>query len=142
MGKPAVEIKFDDVRELAQLQKTPEEIAAHFGVKPGRIRGQFQKWLPIWRQWGQDALTKAQWKVALEGNGPMLNWLGRQHLRQRPTQREGSDDVVIVIRRVDRRPQPRPMQPEPNALAFHEDSSNSGARGCVGAEPGRATLVP
>ena len=89
-GRPRIAIDYELLGRLAALQCTDVEIAANLmppiSVDTVTRRKQedadFAEAYTRGKEQGKTSLRRAQWKVALEGNPRMLEWLGKQYLGQ------------------------------------------------------------
>lgn len=75
-------INTDDIRELASLGCTEEEIAASVRVSAEALAEHGEDEIRSGRCAGPVALRRKQHEVALKGSVPMLIWLGKQRLGQ------------------------------------------------------------
>ena len=70
------------VEHYSILGGTEAEIADRFDVDPAALRADFERVLKVSRAMHKLSVRKAQYELALKGNGPMLIWLGRNVLGQ------------------------------------------------------------
>jgi len=82
VGRNKVPVPFEDVEHLASLGCTDTDIAAYFGVTQDALRRGFAENLLFGRHKLKMSLRQTQLRVALDGNVPMLIWLGRNMLNQ------------------------------------------------------------
>lgn len=91
MGRPKVEVDWETVDKLCQLQCTAEEMASVLNLSTDtlvrRCKKKFKTTLAEYiaqkRLGGRVSLRRAQWAKALkETNTTMLIWLGKQYLGQ------------------------------------------------------------
>lgn len=82
VGRNKVPVPFDEVEHLASLGCTDTDIAAYFGITDDSLRRGFAENLMFGRHKLKMSLRQTQLRVALEGNVPMLIWLGRNMLNQ------------------------------------------------------------
>lgn len=90
MGRPPIEIDWEEFDKLCSLQCTQEEIAGWFGCTIETIRIKlrdkfgltFLEYFEQKRGKGKVSLRRAQFKTAVGGNPAMLIWLGKQYLGQ------------------------------------------------------------
>ena len=85
MGRPKADINEEQVRKLAKLQCTNQEIADFFGVCEKTIRNRFSEILKLARADGKMSLRRTQFKHA-EKSASMAQFLGKQYLGQRDRQ--------------------------------------------------------
>lgn len=83
MGRPLKEINEDQVMKLALIQCTMIEIASFFECSVDTLERRFADVIKIGRENGKISLKRKQYEVAMNGNVPMLIWLGKQTLGQR-----------------------------------------------------------
>jgi hypothetical protein len=84
-GRPRKEIDWDEVRRLAEIQCTQEEVASVLGVALSTLK-QYPQFSAIHKEGseaGRKSLRRLQWDKANSGNTAMLIWLGKQYLGQR-----------------------------------------------------------
>lgn len=99
--KPA-DIDVEQLRKLAILNPTVEEIAAYFSVsKPTVIkylrRKDYITALEEGRSNRKTSLKRMQWQAAQKGSVPILIWLGKNELGQRePAPQTGGVKVEIL----------------------------------------------
>jgi hypothetical protein len=95
MGRPRIDIDWDQFEKLCAMQCTEEEIAGFFGCTIDTINNRckdhygetFSDIFAQKRQLGKASLRRAQWTTALgrkgkAGNPTMQIWLGKNHLGQ------------------------------------------------------------
>lgn len=82
MAGRKVQIDEEQVRFLAQIQCTHEEIAAFFHCSTDTIARRYAETIKEEREVGRSSLRKWQWDSARKGNTTMLIWLGKQYLGQ------------------------------------------------------------
>ena len=70
------------IEGYAAIGGTDAEIADRFGLDAASLRADFETVLRSSRALGKLSLRRAQWDLAMKGNGPMLTWLGRNMLGQ------------------------------------------------------------
>ena len=91
MGRPRVEVNWDLVKALCEIQCTLEEIIAVTGVTESTIerackrehKRTFADFSREKRRGGLISLRRAQWARMRAGSDTMLIWLGKQHLGQK-----------------------------------------------------------
>jgi hypothetical protein len=82
MGRPAKDIDADQVRKLAKLGRTQEEIADFFGCAHSVISERFRQEFHSGRGESKIGLRRMQWTAARGGSVPMLIHLGKVYLGQ------------------------------------------------------------
>jgi len=83
----------EQVRKLAALHATEDEIAAFFGVHKNTIRRHFKDAIRRGREEAKIELRRLQWQKARSGNVTMLIWLGKQ----------GGQVLKLVFKPVERK---------------------------------------
>lgn len=89
MGRPKIEINWDEFDKLCQLQCTLKEIAGWFDCSEDTIENRckevhgitFSDYFSKKSAKGKISLRRTQWKMA-ETNATMALWLGKQYLGQ------------------------------------------------------------
>lgn len=81
----ADKIDAEQVRALAAILCTREEIAAVVKCHPDTLDNHFSEILKEGREVGKQSLRRLQYKAAMKGNVTMLIWLGKVYLGQRET---------------------------------------------------------
>lgn len=92
VGRNKIPVPFDEVEHLASLGCTDRDIANYFGIKEDTLRRGFAENLLIGRHRLKVSLRQTQLRVALDGNVPMLIWLGRNMLNQNETGQANEDN--------------------------------------------------
>ena len=90
MGRPKIEINWDQFNKLCGLQCTQLEIASYFDCSEDTIERRvkevhgvtFAVYFAQKRGAGKIALRRKQYEAALAGNVTLLIWLGKQYLGQ------------------------------------------------------------
>ena len=104
VGRPRIEIDFDAVNAMCEIQCTGEEIASVLKVSydtlVNRIKEEtglnFSDYYKKASASGKMSLRRAQFKKAVEsGSDTMLIWLGKQYLGQREPKDMEPDDAGI-----------------------------------------------
>ena len=72
----------DRVEQYGILGGTESEIADRFDVEATTLRADFERVLKVSRALHKLSVRRAQYDLAMKGNGPMLIWLGRNVLGQ------------------------------------------------------------
>ena len=91
MGRPKIEIKWNEIEKLCQMLCTLVEIAGWFRCSEDTIERRckeekkctFADFYKRYSSGGKISIRRAQYKAAMNGNVAMLIWLGKQHLGQR-----------------------------------------------------------
>ena len=87
-GRPKKDIDPAQVRQLAAINCSYEEIAGVVKCDPSTLTRRFSQAIKDGREEGKASLKRAQWKKAVvDGNPTMLIWLGKQYLGQRDESR-------------------------------------------------------
>jgi AraC-like DNA-binding protein len=100
MSRKKLEINEDEVRKLAALGCTQEEIGTFVGCSARTIRDRFRA--PFERGCAEmrHSLRRWQYEKAKEGNVTMLIWLGKQYLDQRDKNESKVTEEVVTIERI------------------------------------------
>ena len=101
MGRPTKDIDADQVRKLAKLGCTQEEIADFFDCAHSVISERFRQEFHVGRGESKISLRRMQWKAARGGSVPMLIHLGKVYLGQTDrldVKNEGGRTVVYIER--------------------------------------------
>jgi hypothetical protein len=80
MARPEVEIDETQVRKLAEMGCTHEEIAAFFGVHRNTIGNRFRDLIEESRHKGNASLRRRMFEEAMNGSERMMMWLSKQYL--------------------------------------------------------------
>lgn len=100
MSRKKVEVDPNDVRKLAALGCTQDEIGTFVGCSSRTIRDRFRE---PYEQGVADlrhSLRRWQYNKAKEGNVTMLIWLGKQYLDQRDKNDTKVTEEVVTIERI------------------------------------------
>ena len=89
-GRPQKSIDWEQVKKLAGLHCTGEEIAGFLGIDYdtlcARIKGKYKQGFSDWYKKhsskGKVSLRRKQYEIAVNGSVPMLIWLGKNVLGQ------------------------------------------------------------
>lgn len=100
VGRPKIEIDYNTVEKLANIQCTQEEIASFLGISVRTLQRdeEFCRIYKKGQENGKMSLRRIQFKLA-EKNPTMAIWLGKQYLGQKDTintSTEGIQRVQIV----------------------------------------------
>jgi len=90
MGRPEIEIDWDQFEKLCQLHCTLNEIAGFFGCSHDTIERKVKErygktFAYVWDEksaTGKVSIRRKQFEMALKGNVNMLRWLGQNILNQ------------------------------------------------------------
>lgn len=108
MGRPRIEINWEQFNKLCGLQCTLLEIASYFDCSDDTIERRvkethgvtFAEYFAQKRGNGKIALRRKQYEAALAGNVTLLIWLGKQYLGQSDKQ-ENTNIEGIVLNQID-----------------------------------------
>jgi len=103
MGRPKIEINWEEFDKLCGLLCTLEDIAGYFNCSEDTIERRCKEELgetfaEDYKQRcskGRVSIRRQQMRVAMDGNPAMLIWLGKQHLGQKEPERD------LNVRNVD-----------------------------------------
>jgi hypothetical protein len=87
VGRPKKEINYDEVRKLAEMWCTQEEIANYLDCSLSRLTKD-EEFIRVYKKGlsvGRMSLRRTQVQSAIKGNVSMQIWLGKQYLGQRDT---------------------------------------------------------
>lgn len=82
MARPKLKIDPEQVRKLAAIQCSLEEMASILGCSHDTLERRFASVIKDGRNNGKMSLKRKQYEVAMTGNVGMLIWLGKQYLGQ------------------------------------------------------------
>jgi hypothetical protein len=98
LGRPKLDIDAEQVKRLARLHCTMQEMADFFGCHRDTLHNNFSAEIDKGRSEGNISLRRKQWQVAVEnGNPVMLIWLGKQMLGQRNEIIESDSNTPLPI---------------------------------------------
>ena len=98
VGRPKLDIDPEQVRRLARLHCTMEEMARFFGCHRDTLHNNFSAEIDKGRAEGNISLRRKQWQMAVEkGNVVMLIWLGKQMLGQVNERLDNDNDAPLPI---------------------------------------------
>lgn len=99
-GRPRRMLDERQIRELANMQCTMDEMAAVMNCDEGTLRHNYSSIINAAREGGKSSLRRAQWKKAVvEGNPAMLIWLGKHYLGQKEDP-NGTNNAQIEVRTI------------------------------------------
>jgi hypothetical protein len=96
-GRPEKTLDLDVVRRMAQFMHTDEEMAAVMGISYRAFKEHkerhpaIQEAINEGKGKGGASIRSKQFQIAMNGNVPMLKWLGVQYLSQQEKVQHGSD---------------------------------------------------
>lgn len=98
-GRPVTDLDEVQIRKLAEIQCTMEEIAAVMKCSVDTLERRYAEVIRRGRETGKMSLRRAQFKLALSGNAQLLVWLGRHYLQQREemTMTSSEPDVRTLL---------------------------------------------
>lgn len=99
-GRPKIKIPQNSVEELAAKGCTVEEIAGILGVSRNTIDRNFGEQVARGRNRLAENLRGKQVDMALQGNVPLLIWLGKQYLAQREKAETTVREEVVTIEHI------------------------------------------
>ena len=107
MGRPKIEINWEEFDKLCALQCTLLEFAAYFNCSDDTIERRvkekhsvtFAEYYDQKRGSGKISLRRKQFQTAMSGNPTMLVWLGKQWLGQKDKQEISGDDKAPLLLR-------------------------------------------
>ena len=102
VGRPKIEIDFEQLKKLCELHCTRDEICDFLGIEDdtlnARLKEQgydnFSAFYKKHSGGGKISLRRLQWQAASEGSVPMLIWLGKQMLAQSDKVEQNFRDVT------------------------------------------------
>jgi len=98
-GRPKVEIDYELVKKYAMAMCRQEDIAIALGVSLSRCQHDplFQQACIDGQAEGRNCIYTKQFELARNGNGRMLEWLGKQYLKQADKVESKNDDRVTIV---------------------------------------------
>jgi AraC-like DNA-binding protein len=98
VGRPKLDIDAEQVKRLARLHCTMQEMADFFGCHRDTLHNNFSAEIDKGRSEGNISLRRKQWQMAVEkGNVVMLIWLGKQMLGQVNERIDSDSDAPLPI---------------------------------------------
>jgi len=82
LARPKKEIDPEQVKQLAAIQCSYDEMASVLGCDPSTLTRRFAQAIKKGRDIGFTSLKRKQYEMAMKGNTTMLIWLGKQYLGQ------------------------------------------------------------
>ena len=112
MGRPRIEIDWNEFDKLCHMQATLVEIANWFGCSEDTVERRVKETFGVtfaehYRKKaarGKMSLRRKQLEVALSGNTTMLIWLGKQHLEQKDKVENTNDNThrgELTVTKID-----------------------------------------
>lgn len=101
MSRKKLDIDPKKVETLARHGMTNLEIAEVFDCDNSTIGKRFSKILTKGRADRKHSLRRRQWKAAMQGNIPMLIWLGKNELDQSDkleTKHSGDPEKPVIVK--------------------------------------------
>jgi hypothetical protein len=107
-GRPRAEINIEQVKTLAGLNCTEQEIAAVLGIthrtwiRHKKQDPELEEMVEQGKLTGNASLRRTQWQTAMDGNVTMQIWLGKNRLGQSDKQQIEQHQIErLVITRAD-----------------------------------------
>ena len=98
VGRPRLNIDPEQVKRLARLHCTMQEMADFFGCHRETLLNNFSTEIAKGKSEGNISLRRKQWQMAVEkGNVVMLIWLGKQMLGQVNERLDNDNDAPLPI---------------------------------------------
>lgn len=105
MGRPPADIDEEQLRRLAAMQCTHEEIAAFFGVHRNTISNRFGEVVEQERNKAKASLRRRMFQEAVEGDARMMIWLSKQYLgMSEKTEHQGDGLRPLTIEFAEAKP--------------------------------------
>lgn len=82
MARPRANLDLEQIRKLAAISCTDDEIAAVIGCTRKTLEKHARQAIADGKEEGKASLRRKQWEIAMKGNPAMLIWLGKQRLGQ------------------------------------------------------------
>jgi hypothetical protein len=117
-GRPRINLEPEQVRKLAAIHCTVDEIADVMGVGRDTIYRNYKDSLDMGRAEGKMSLRADQLKAAKNGSGIMLIWLGKQILGQKDQQE------IAVVDEEEKRLSEKDVDAMLNKITGNENSGN------------------
>ena len=117
-GRPRINLAPEQVRKLAAIHCTVDEIADVMAVSRDTIYRNYKNELDMGRAEGKMTLRADQLKAARNGSGAMLIWLGKQILGQKDQQE------IAVVDEEEKRLSEEDVDAMLNKITGNENSGN------------------
>ena len=117
-GRPRINLEPEQVRKLAAIHCTVDEIADVMAVSRDTIYRNYKDQLDMGRAEGKMSLRADQLKAAKNGSGAMLIWLGKQILGQKDQQE------IAVVDEEEKRLSEEDVDAMLNKITGNENSGN------------------
>jgi hypothetical protein len=109
MGRPLLDIDWDQAEEMAKIHCTALEMASILGIHEDTLRLRcksdhnmtFSEWYKRFESEGKKSLRRYMWDAAKGGNVTMQIWLSKQALGMRDRIDEVSDQKPVIIKTKD-----------------------------------------
>lgn len=108
LGRPRIEVDFEEVNKLSEILCTASEISHVLGVSEDTLSRRtqelfqmtFAEYIKKASSGGRISLRRAQFHKALSGSVPMLIFLGKQYLGQtdNPIEAEAHKTITLAYR--------------------------------------------
>lgn len=126
----SVKLDVSQIIQLASVGMTNQEIAQVAGIDMRTLHRRFRIQLEQGRNQMKLSLRRAQLTRALDGNVPMLIWLGKQYLDQRErTEVSGDQNAPIRIQPIDYRQGLTALAPPSDSSTGSDDYSYASSEG-------------
>ena len=100
-GRKKIELDEEEIKKLAGLGCSVEEMADFFGVGKRTLERNYGAAINRGRKSVKISLKKKQYDIAMKGNVKMLIWLGIQYLEQKhKVEERGEHSVSVKIKRM------------------------------------------
>lgn len=104
VGRPKIQINWEEFDKLCGLHATQVEIASWFGCSVDTIdravkaekQMHFAEYYAQKASTGKISLRRQQWQLAMKGDKTMLIWLGKQYLGQSEKVEQNNKNTHIV----------------------------------------------
>jgi hypothetical protein len=99
-GRPPIPIDEEQVKRLAMINCSLDEMASVLGCEKTTLRRRFATVIKRGREQGTMSLKRAQYTLAMKGNCTMQIWLGKQMLGQRDDKAPVIGDPQSIARQI------------------------------------------
>jgi len=80
MARPTLKLDEEQIKKLASIHCTQEEIALVMGCSVDTLYRRYAGLIKEGQAHGKTSLRRHMWKKVVEGNCTMMIWLSKQHL--------------------------------------------------------------